>query len=257
MSVETIVFNPTQFADILRRCWPHSNTELRQFPGVREALAGPLYDTLLNYQITTPLRVAHFLGHVGHESGKGKYTEELASGRAYERRKDLGNVQRGDGVKFKGRGLIELRGRGNVTRYARYAKRLDLIDDPRPLATLTLACDSAGWFWQFGTGAKIDLNRIADKDDSRLLTKLINGGFNGLADRQSLTRAAKRVVFSESTRIVQEALNASRLVPSLEADGNFGPRTMSAVRDFQTQFFSKPDGRITKATWDQLKRFAT
>ncbi|NCC41627.1 MAG: hypothetical protein EOM21_19850, partial [Gammaproteobacteria bacterium] len=153
MSIETIVFNEGQFTGILIRCWPHSAYELNNFPQARERLAPHLFATLGKYAISTPLRIAHFLGQTGHESGKGKYTEELASGRAYEGRRDLGNTQRGDGVKFKGRGLIQVTGRYNVTRYARYLGRLDLIADPEPLALPEYACDSAGWYWRFGTGS--------------------------------------------------------------------------------------------------------
>ena len=57
-----------------------------------------------HYQINTPLRICAFLAQVGHESGQLRYAEEIASGAAYEGRKDLGNVHPGDGRKYKGRG---------------------------------------------------------------------------------------------------------------------------------------------------------
>ncbi|MCX7219989.1 MAG: glycoside hydrolase family 19 protein, partial [Burkholderiales bacterium] len=75
-------------------------------------LAG-LNATMLEFNINTPLRLASFLAQVGHESGQLKYLKELASGDAYEGRKDLGNTQAGDGVRFKGRGLIQITGRAN------------------------------------------------------------------------------------------------------------------------------------------------
>ena len=256
MSIETIVFNESQFTDILIRCWPHSAYEQNNFPHVREIAAPHLYAALLAYSINTPLRISHFLGQLGHESGRGKYTEELASGRAYEGRRDLGNTQKGDGMKFKGYGGIQLTGRNNVTRYARFKKRPDLIDDPSQIGLPELAWDSAGWYWRYGTGSGVDLNRVADKDDVRLLTRLINGGYNGLADRTSLTRSAKAVVFSDSARIVQAALNVSRLVPELAVDGVFGPRTASAVRDFQSQFFINTSGVVDAKTWNEMKRFS-
>lgn len=75
-----------------------------------------LNDTMMSFNIDTPLRQAHFLAQLGHESGSLRYVREIASGEAYEGRKDLGNVCPGDGVKFKGRGLIQLTGRGHPPR---------------------------------------------------------------------------------------------------------------------------------------------
>lgn len=72
------------------------------------------------YQINTPLRTAHLLAQIGHESMSLLYTEEIASGAAYEGRKDLGNVEKGDGMRFKGRGLIQLTGRNNYQSYGKY-----------------------------------------------------------------------------------------------------------------------------------------
>ncbi len=63
--------------------------------------------------INTPLRRVHFFAQIGHESKELIYSEEIASGRAYEGRFDLGNTQPGDGVRFKGRGLIQITGRAN------------------------------------------------------------------------------------------------------------------------------------------------
>src|SRR5512134_1807593 len=77
----------------------------------------PLAEAMPANDINTPLRIAHFLAQLGHESGDLRYSEELASGIAYEGRLDLGNTQPGDGMRFKGRGLIQLTGRANYTRY--------------------------------------------------------------------------------------------------------------------------------------------
>jgi putative chitinase len=135
--------------------------------------------------INTPLRQAHFLAQVGHESGELRYTQELASGTAYEGRKDLGNTQPGDGVRFKGRGLIQLTGRANYTAFGKVCGQ-DLLTNPALLAVTPLAVDVAVWFWtQHG------LNVLADKDDVVTITRRINGGTNGLANRQALLARAK------------------------------------------------------------------
>jgi putative chitinase len=89
--------------------------------------AGPLAAKMAAAAITTPLRQAHFLAQLGHESGELRYTEELASGDAYEGRRDLGNTVPGDGRRFKGRGLIQLTGRANYQAYGDAVGR-NLVD---------------------------------------------------------------------------------------------------------------------------------
>lgn len=101
---------------------------------------------MLKYDIDTDKRIAAFIAQIGHESGQLRYSEELASGSAYEGRKDLGNTQKGDGKRFKGRGLIQITGRYN---YALISKDLgeDFISNPELLSTPKYAVQSACWFW--------------------------------------------------------------------------------------------------------------
>ncbi|MBI6954367.1 glycoside hydrolase family 19 protein [Pseudomonas sp. CCOS 191] len=148
----------------------------------------PLLEVLTRYRIDTPLRIAHFLAQIAHESGCLRYTEELASGSAYEGRKDLGNLQPGDGPRFKGRGLIQLTGRANYRQYGQYCTRdFENKDDPALVSSdPALAVDVAGWFW-----ANRKLNDWADKDDLREVTRRVNGGFNGLDDRAAYLARAK------------------------------------------------------------------
>lgn len=143
----------------------------------------------IRFGIDTTLRAAHFLGQVAHESAAGRYMEEIASGRAYEGRKDLGNTQPGDGVRFKGRGLIQLTGRYNYRRYSRaiYGDDRALIN-PEMVAELPDAAMAAGWYWHDKA-----LNVIADGDDVRAVTRIVNGGYNGLEDRIRRTEQAKRL----------------------------------------------------------------
>lgn len=130
-----------------------------------------LNQTMKRYEINTPMRVAHFLAQIAWESGNLKYSEEVASGKDYEGRKDLGNIYKGDGVRFKGRGLIQLTGRKNYTAYGDYIG-VDLTKNSKWLevANPELACDCSGWFWKTH-----GLNELADKDEFTRITKIING----------------------------------------------------------------------------------
>lgn len=100
------------------------------------------------YKIDSDDEIAAFIAQVGHESGQLTYSEEIASGKAYEGRKDLGNTQKGDGIRFKGRGLIQITGRFN---YEKLSKDLneDFINNPDLLSTPKYAVASACWFWNF------------------------------------------------------------------------------------------------------------
>lgn len=162
--------------------------------GATDALAAkylPYLNKYMNqYKINTPERALAFLSQIGHESGGLQFTEEIASGQAYEGRRDLGNTQPGDGVRFKGRGLIGITGRSN---YAQVSKALgkDFITNPQILSEPKYATESSAWWW-----SNRNLNQIADKmnvnktlsdaNNNELfkrITYLINGGYNGLADR--------------------------------------------------------------------------
>lgn len=146
-----------------------------------------LNDTMMSFNIDTPLRQAHFLAQLGHESGSLRYVREIASGEAYEGRRDLGNVCPGDGVKFKGRGLIQLTGRANYESFDFYiAGNGILLEHPEKVEQPDLACLVAGWFWDVN-----DLNALADRDDIVRVTRRVNGGQNGLQDRMEFLNRAK------------------------------------------------------------------
>lgn len=155
----------------LKRIMPHATTALIA------KFIEPLNEAMREWYIDNPLREAAFLAQIAHESGSLRYVLELASGEAYEGRKDLGNVYVGDGVKFKGRGLIQITGRSNHERCG-LALDEDLITHPERLEQPDLACRSAGWYWH-----SHGLNELADRQDFLLITKRINGGTNGYKDR--------------------------------------------------------------------------
>jgi putative chitinase len=134
-------------------------------------------------------RIPEFLAQTAHESGGYFYTREIwgptTAQAGYEGRKDLGNTEPGDGSLYRGRGLIQVTGRAN---YAKCAEALDLplLDNPQLLERPMPAARSAGWFWQaHGLDAITDFER---------LTRRINGGVNGLADRYAYLGRAKQAM---------------------------------------------------------------
>lgn len=151
------------------------------FPGLPEDKAEAYFPLFLaackEFEITTPERLAAFMGQLCHESNQLRSWVELASGKAYEGRQDLGNTEPGDGPRYKGRGPIQLTGRANY-RAAGRALGVDLEGQPELAATPDVGFRVAGWYW-----ATRGLNALADAGDYRAITLKINGGLNGYADR--------------------------------------------------------------------------
>ncbi|OBZ25491.1 lysozyme [Pseudomonas protegens] len=150
------------------------------------------------YAIITRLRMAAFIAQIGHESGQLQWVRELG-GDQYLSKYDTGTLAKrlgntpeadGDGQKYRGRGLIQITGRAN---YEACSEALfsdaRLLNTPELLETPVYAALSAGWFWQ-----RAGLNTLADKGDFLTITKRINGGTNGLADREALYQRALKVL---------------------------------------------------------------
>ncbi|MCO7579133.1 glycoside hydrolase family 19 protein [Pseudomonas protegens] len=150
------------------------------------------------YAIITRLRMAAFIAQIGHESGQLQWVRELGSNQYLSKydtgtlAKRLGNTPEadGDGQKYRGRGLIQVTGRAN---YEACSEALfsdaRLLNTPELLEAPVYAALSAGWFWQ-----RAGLNTLADKGDFLTITKRINGGTNGLADREALYQRALKVL---------------------------------------------------------------
>lgn len=159
----------------------NSNLNLNKLKGaIPDNVLAQIPDTAKKYNITTTLRLAHFLSQCAHESGNFKWVVEFASGKAYEGRKDLGNTEPGDGVKFKGRGYIQLTGRANYTNFSAFCGE-DCVTNPDLVAT-KYPMMSAGYFFN-----KVKLWPICDKGSDvatiTAVTRKVNGGTNGLDDR--------------------------------------------------------------------------
>lgn len=182
-------------------------------------LAG-LNECFDRYQINTSLRIAHFMAQVCHESGNFKFTSEnlnysakalrgvfgkyfpsddmadeyarqpeKIANRVYASRMGNGDEQSGEGWAYRGRGLIQLTGKDNYQNFSESCD-VDVIANPDLVAQDPALCVSAAaWFWDSRS-----LNRYADDDDIKTVTKRINGGYNGLEDRQEKLDNAKNVL---------------------------------------------------------------
>lgn len=153
----------------------------------------PLNFAMAEFKINNLRRISAFLAQLAHESGSLRWKEELASGADYEGRKDLGNIYPGDGRRFKGRGPIQLTGRSNY-QWATKELRVDLINNPLLAATDPwLGARIAGLYWH-----SRGLNNLADKHDLksfRLITRRINGGYNGWQDRLNHWNRIRKVLY--------------------------------------------------------------
>ena len=262
-----------------------------------------LCDILPKYGITTERRVAHFISQCAHESNNFRSLEENLNysekslnavfGRYFGpgkrnaaeyarqpekianyvyqdefRSSKMGNVNEGDGWRFRGRGLKQLTGRDNYTRFGK-SVGMSAEEAADYVATEKGAIESAAWFWDANK-----LNDIADTDDVTRMTKKINGGNIGLADRQARYSKAMEVLGSpvklaeakeddddgvdvseigvlrrgskgEGVKMTQEALG-------IGADGNFGPGTERALKEWQVKNGLTADGIAGPATLGKL-----
>lgn len=240
--ITTLVLSPADLIAVLRSDPSVSDDNATKYGPV-------LHQTAVKYQINTPLRLAHWLAQVSHESGGFKYTRELGSGDAYEGNKGLGNTKHGDGKRFLGRGLIQTTGRYNYSRYAKFCG-VNLLESPELLEDLPLCVDSAGWFWRHG--ATTDCNKLADKDDIKGVTRVINGGYRGLSDRKARLTFYRYEVDRVGAKIVQLTLNSKLAYPQLVVDGGFGPQTTSIVRQYQSDWMMPATGDVDAPTWQRL-----
>ena len=165
--------------DILKKISPRANLQ------IITDLAHFLDIYFQKYEINTYLRVCHFLAQAALESDGFKTLQEYASGREYEGRKDLGNVNPGDGVKYKGRGAFQITGRANYTAMSKILN-VDLVNHPELAATGEISIQTAMEYWK-----SHNLNTYADNDDIMTITHKINGGYNGLDGRKAYLAIAK------------------------------------------------------------------
>ena len=180
-------------------------------PSIIDHLAPSLTQRFPPFMIQTDLRAAHFLAQAAHETAGFKTLTEYggtAYFSRYDGRKDLGNVFPGDGARYRGRGIFQLTGRDN---YRTFGKKIGVALDnsPERAAEPDISVQTALHYWNDRR-----LNQFADKDDIVTITKRINGGRNGLADRQAKLIRAKaalqgRPAASAVREIQQESAKAT------------------------------------------------
>lgn len=145
---------------------------------ISDAVINDLNRCLNTFKINTKSRMRHFISQISHESGGGKWMKEIASGDAYEGRRDLGNTQPGDGRKFKGGGFIQLTGRANYSAFAKYMNDSRIMEGVDYVASKYPAT-SAGFWWHNN-----NMNALCDKNPTvEEVTRRVNGGYNGILDR--------------------------------------------------------------------------
>jgi predicted chitinase/uncharacterized membrane protein YeaQ/YmgE (transglycosylase-associated protein family) len=148
-----------------------------------------LNSCLQRFEINTVPRIRHFLSQTAHESGGLRWMEELASGSAYEGRRNLGNTSPGDGRKYKGAGVIQLTGRHNYQKFADFIKDQNVMQGHSYVAQV-YPFNSAGFWWKNN-----NMNALCDRGGTvKEVTKKVNGGYNGLSDRQRYYDKACQVI---------------------------------------------------------------
>lgn len=272
---------------ILKKVFPKAKTPKKLFDAMDELFP--------KYSVDTPERIAGFLAQCGHESGGFRFVEENLNysakaldsvfgkyfkngGRSakeyarkpekianvvYGNRMGNGDEDSGDGWKFKGRGYIQLTGKSNYTAFAESVD-MNLDDCIEYLKTPMGALESALWFWNTNK-----LNKYCDKHDVKGMTKRVNGGYNGLQDREEKWEKVLELLGGASAEPVEETparntdivlrigdtgedVVAMQQALGLSGDGRFGPGTKRAVKMFQRNNGLTADGVAGPATLGKL-----
>lgn len=153
-----------------------------------ELILPNLNHTLQKYEITSNLRISHFLAQVLVESNYFRYIQDLESGMRYEGNLSLGNTEPGDGRRFIGRGYLKILGRKAYTEYAK-ASKIDIVSAPHFVTTPRVAMDISGWIW-----SKKSLNLLADQDSLEDVTKVLLGDYILLREREEALFKVKKAL---------------------------------------------------------------
>jgi len=227
---------------IMPRLSPARGTQL--FP--------PLAAAMTEFAIEAPARAAAFLAQLAHESGQLRFMEEIWGPTAAQSRYEpastlasaLGNTDAGDGHRFKGRGPIQITGRANYQRFGNLLN-VDLLSAPERAASPELAFRIAGLFW-----SKKGLNELADRgsaDAFREITRRINGGFNGLAERQQYYAAARAALGVVDAPVMRGAAPAQTLPQDAEPAFERGFEAIRVAAPARPRRKTKSKAKVNKA----------
>src|SRR5262245_22450540 len=213
-----------------------SDNDLQQImprlPQAKRQLYLPFINRVMEiYEIDTPLRASAFLAQIAHESAELKYMEEIWGPTAQQKKYEppgevanrLGNTQPGDGFRYRGRGPIQITGRANYEKYGDLLG-VDLIGNPDLAATPQFAFSTAGLFWKLN-----GLNELADVQDFTTITKRINGGLNGLEERERYYDNAKNVLGAEAP---DDIAFSTPFPPSSESAAGDDPPVLTRGQEF-------------------------
>ena len=181
----------------------------------RSLYLGPLNAAMDEFEIDTLRRASAFIAQLAHESGELNFMEEIWGPTAAQKRyeppsdlaKTLGNTQPGDGKRYKGRGPIQLTGRANYQKFGDLLG-VDLVGQPDLAAAPEVAFKTAGLYWK-----RKGLNELADADNFTEITRRINGGQNGAAERVRFYERAKLVLASSFPPVRSTPAKAASTAP--------------------------------------------
>lgn len=212
-----------------------------------------------------PHRLAQYLCQIFHESGAFRYDREVwgptPAQQRYEGRKDLGNTQKGDGKKFKGHGPMQVTGRANTTAFYKWCAVMfpqpqvpDFVSQPQLINTDPWEGLTGIWYWSEGNPTGTSLNVYADSGDIEMITRRINGGLNGYADRLAWYDRVALVLLGYRPHEVLKFQKQH----GLTADGVSGPRTRAAMHVALSDMSDvySPHMQTAPVTSDRLKPVA-
>lgn len=172
----------------------------RIMPTLKEHERAEYYQDLAlamdEFEINSTARAAAFLAQIAHESSEFRFFHEVWGPTAQQEKyephtslsKELGNIEKGDGFRFRGRGAIQITGRANYEKFGALIGE-DLIADPDLAAQMPHAFRIAGAFWKHH-----GLNELADAGEFKEITKKINGGYTGQVNREKYYERALRAL---------------------------------------------------------------